>query len=163
MPPKQLYTLDTRFWIFKSNYSTIDTINKYNEGEYTKINMNPTYSDSDTKYKRKESNIFCFPKDEKIKKGDFIFIFNDTKKGKINRGFVKHYRVSTDCSLNTKYKDVFKDNLLHKYFVKYDLEYDYEEIFNIVKFKDNFHDEMIVKTPIMFNKKYTQINLFNFI
>ena len=53
MPPKQLYNLDTKFWIFKSNYATIDTIDKYNRGEYTKINMNPTYSDTEKKYKRK--------------------------------------------------------------------------------------------------------------
>ena len=157
-----LYTEDTNFWLYKTNTDTISTIDKYNQGEYTKIVLNPEYSDEKNKYRHDSTNIFCFPKEEKIKKGDYIFIFNDIKKGKIIKGFIKHYRVSSDCKLNKKYS-VFKDSLLHKYFVTFDIEYLYDEPFNIIKFKDNFHDETPdVKTPTMFNKLYTKDNMFNF-
>jgi hypothetical protein len=124
--------------------------------------MNPEYSEEDDRYRRKSSNIFCFPKEEKIKNGDFIFIFNNTKKGKINKGFIKHYRANCKCSLNNKHK-VFKDPLLHKYFITFDIEYVYNESFNMIKFKDNFNEDTPnVKTPAIFNKLYTRENIFNF-
>ena len=153
---------DTNFWIYNSNIDTIDTITKYNQGEYTKIVMNPEYSDEKNKYRHDSNKIFCFPKEEKIKKGDYIFIFNDIKKGKFIKGFIKHYRASSDCKLNKKHS-VFKDSLLHKYFITYDIEYLYEEPFNMIKFKDNFHEDTPdVKTPTMFNKLYTKSIMFNF-
>jgi hypothetical protein len=139
------YNEDTQFWIFKTNMTCIETIDIYNE-----------------KNKIKDVNIFCFPKKENIKKGDFIFILNDVKRGKYNKGFIKHYKAITDCKIN-KNHNIFRDTLLHKYFIKFDIEYEYNEIFNILKFKDNFSDYTPVKTPTMFNKLYTNnVELFNF-
>ena len=149
-----IYNTDSRFFIYKSNSNNIEQIKNYNNGIKTKINTNSSCSDSDDKYlKVKENKIFCFPTNREIKKGDIIFIFNDIKKGKINRGYVKHIRAATDSRINTKNKDIFDDPNIQKYCFDFDLSYEYEEIFtlNSDKFKTNF------------NKAYLNNPIFTFV
>jgi hypothetical protein len=161
-----IYNTDSRFFIYKSNSNNIEQIKNYNNGIKTKINTNSSCSDSDDKYlKVKENKIFCFPMNRDIKKGDIIFIFNDIKKGKYNRGFVKHIRAFSDSRLNTKNKDIFDDPNIQKYCFDFDLSYEYEEIFtlNTDKFKTNFNKETPIKTPMSFSKTYLNNPIFTFI
>ncbi len=161
-----IYNTDSRFFIYKSNYTNIEQIKNYNNGIKTKINTNSSCSDSDDKYlKVKENKIFCFPMNRDIKKGDIIFIFNDIKKGKNNRGFVKHIRAFSDSRINMKNKDIFDDPNIQKYCFDFDLSYEYEEIFtlNTDKFKNNFNKETPIKTPMSFSKTYLNNPIFTFV
>jgi hypothetical protein len=161
-----IYNTDSRFFIYKSNYTNIEQIKNYNNGIKTKINTNSSCSDSDDKYlKVKENKIFCFPMNRDIKKGDIIFIFNDIKKGKNNRGFVKHIRAFSDSRINVKNKDIFDDPNIQKYCFDFDLSYEYEEIFtlNTDKFKNNFNKETPIKTPMSFSKTYLNNPIFTFV
>jgi hypothetical protein len=157
---KLSYTTDSVFWLYKSNLNTIEQIMKYNQGLMTKIGSTDSIS---SRNKNKINNIFCFPHNINIKKGDIIFVYNDTLKGKIKKGFYSHYIVSTNTELNKNYTDIFKDNDMQKYFVKYSSEYLYEESFNLNKLKDAFHNDTPIKSPILFNKKYTNEQIFKFI
>jgi hypothetical protein len=123
-------------------------------GQRTKMDIDPAYSDENRKSKVKTNKVFCFHQNKEIKKGDIIFVYNEKKVGKILKGFVKHYRVATDAKLNDSYNDIFKDTGLQKYFITFDIEYEYDEIFNMMKFKDYFHKDAPVTSPIMFSKTY---------
>jgi hypothetical protein len=150
----RIYDSNSTFWIYKSFQDNIDKIKRYNMGQRTKMDIDPLYSDENRKNKIKTNKVFCFHQNKEIKKGDIIFIYNEKKVGKILKGFVKHYRVATDAKLNDSYNDIFKDTGLQKYFITFDIEYEYDEIFNMMKFKDYFHKDAPVTSPIMFSKLY---------
>ena len=82
-----VYTSTTQFWIYKSNWNSIEQIQKYNHGIKTRNNSNPQCSDFDDKYlKVKTNNIFCFTtptSNINIKSGDIVLIFNNMLRIKI--------------------------------------------------------------------------------